>query len=146
MSTLQWGALGSVSNLIVNATIASLAKNTISTLTEFDNTTGKVQRIQLTLNLGSAAFAAGDYVQIICVPSSDGAGTAYPTLDINNMANYVRSTLYLRAATAAQLEMDPFIEMPIGKSKWGIYAAVTPATLAATGNTLDAYSTPDAIV
>lgn len=146
MSSFKWGTIGGVLNLIVNATIASLAKNTISTLTEYDNTSGKVQRVQLTLNLGSAAFVGGDYVQILLVPSSDLAGAAYPTLDANNMANYVATTLNLRGATAAQLESDNKIELPAGKFKVGIYAAITPANLAASGNTLDAYSTPNDVV
>lgn len=139
-----YGAVGAKMALLT----AELNALGVSTLTaagpEINNSTGYMMG-QLALHLGSAAFVAGNAIDVFLVPSNDTAGTTYPTatsLAAWAGANYKVATININGSTAAQNEQFFPVIIPLGKFKaYAASVAGTP-TLAATGNTLDLYPTP----
>ena len=79
------------------------------------------------------------------VPSSDTAGTTYPTVTSAAAwggANYFVGSIAINGSTAAQNETLYVPYIPLGKFKTYLLTGGTCPTLAATGNTLDLYPTP----
>lgn len=145
VANFLWGADGTVLHCLTTE-LNSLANGTLTTLgPEKDNTSGAFQMGQLYVHLASAAFVDPSYIQIFIVPSSDNAGTAYPTFHsgtAGNLANYLAATIYLNGATVAQDEIMAYITIPPGKFKVLALTGGSCPTLAASGNTVDLYPTP----
>lgn len=139
-----WGPVGAVQHLLTTE-MNSLA---VSTLTaagpEINNSSGYQQGL-LYLHLASAAFVAGNIVNVYFVASSDTAGTTYPT--VTSLAawggsNYYVGTISINGSTAAQNETLFVPYIPLGKFKTYLATAGSCPTLGASGNTLDLYPTP----
>ncbi len=144
VANFLWGSAGSVMNLLTTE-LNSLAAATLTAIGPEINNSSGYQMGQLHIYLASAAFVDGNYIQIFLVPSSDTAGTAYPTAHSNaagNLANYLAATVYINGATAAQHETFPYVSIPLGKFKTYALTGGTPPTLASSGNTVDIYPTP----
>lgn len=140
-----WGGVGSVYHLLTTE-LNSLA---IATATaagpEIDNTTNKYQLGQLYVHMGSAAFVAGNFINIYLVPSSDTAGTTYPTFTsaaAGAWSNYLAGVVYINGSTAVQNEILANIVIPLGKFKCYAFTGGSCPSLAASGNTVDLYPTP----
>lgn len=100
---------------------------------------------QLFLALASAAFVAPSYASVFLVPSSDTAGSVYPTFTsaaAAALSNYLVATMFINGSTAAQNETFPYIPIPLGKFKALILTGGSCPTLAGSGSTLDLYPTP----
>lgn len=138
-----WGAAGSVMNALTTE-LNSLANAAGGALgPEINNSTG-YQMCQVSVHLGSAAFTAASYVQILFVPSTDAAGAAYPTSTATAsmpIQNYLAATIYVYPSTAAQDEIMAYVPLPLGKFKVALVNR-TGVTLAASGNTVNLYPTP----
>ncbi len=139
-----WGTTGSVMHLLTTE-LNSLAASTLTAYgPEINNTTGP-QLGQFYLQLGSAAWVAGNFLAVYIMPSSDTAGGAYPTLGTfaqEALANYLAGVIYIKGTTAAQTAVLPNIIIPSGKFKtFAAFGGTTP-TSASSGNSLDLYPTP----
>jgi len=139
-----WGAAGAVSHLLTTE-LDALANGTLSALGPEINNSSGYQMGQLYISLASAAFVAPSYISIYLVPSSDTAGTNYPTFTsaaAAALSNYLAATIYINGSTAAQKEIFPYVAIPLGKFKTlGLTGGSCP-TLASSGNTVDLYPTP----
>lgn len=139
-----WGAVGSKIALLTTELNALGVSTLTAASPEINNSIGYQQGL-LYLHLASAAFVAGNRLDVYFVPSSDTAGTTYPT--VTSLAawggnNYYVGSISINGSTAAQNETLFVPYIPLGKFK--VYAATgagTP-TLGATLNTLDLYPTP----
>ncbi len=139
-----YGAAGTVMNLLTTE-LNSLANGTLSAIGPEINNSSGYQMGQLTVTLASAAFVAPSYINIYLVPSSDTAGTAYPTFTsaaAAALSNYLVAVVYINGSTAAQKEMYPYVPIPLGKFKTLALTGGSTPTLAASGNTVDLYPTP----
>jgi hypothetical protein len=141
-----WGSAGTVVNLLTTE-LNSLAVDTMTGAGPEINNSSGYQVGQLYLNLGSAAFVAGNYVKVFFVPSGDTAGNNYPTVGTaaqwaGAMANYLAGVVYINGTTAAQKENLRNVQIPLGKFKTYLLTSGACPTLAASGNTLDLYPTP----
>lgn len=144
-SEIKPGAIGNVVPAMTNAEIgASLATITLSGYgTEYNNSNNYTNAF-LNVTLGSAAFVAGNMLELFCMNSDDLAGVGYPTLRTyaqEALASYRVATIYIPGTTAAQ-KMNPVepIKLTPGKSKFfcATSGASCPA-LAATGNAINLY-------
>ena len=139
-----WSAVGSKIALLTTE-LNSLAEDSYSAASgEIDNSSVKAQMGTLTLHLGSAAFAAGDYVNVYFVPADDHATSGtFPTgLQDGNSDNYFAGTINIYDTTAAQNETLPYVTIPPGYFKVYLRTSSGCPTLASSGNTLDLYPTP----
>ena len=144
-TTVQWGSVGTVMNLLTTE-LNSLPINNLTALgPEINNTTG-AQMGMLHIHVASAAFTDPSTFNVYLVPSSDTAGTAYPTFAATgpqgNLANYLAATVYIHGTSAAQDETFPYVTIPPGKFKALVLTGGSCPTLAASGNTVDLYPTP----
>lgn len=145
VQNVNWGNVGAVKHLLTTE-MNSLLGSTLSALgPEIDNTNGP-QIGQLALSLASAAFAAGNYVNVYFLPSNDLAGGSYKTLgtfsqESGALSNYLAATIYIKGTTAAQLEVFANVQLPAGKFKAFVATGGACPTLASSGNTLDLYPT-----
>jgi len=122
-------------------TLVSLMDNEWTDLSdEIDNSTNKYDRVDLYLDLASAAFTGSDSaIEIYLVPCVDG--TNYPTWTGNTTSDAPENaffwvgTIPLKAATQAQDGVLIGVELPNGKYKWGARNRGN-VTLASSGNTL----------
>jgi len=144
-SSFKYGAIGSVIHAMTNSEIgASLATLTLSGLSsEYDNTTNAYIECLVNLQLGSAAFVAGNVFSLFCLPSRDLAGAAYPTLRTyaqETLYNYKIADIGIPGTTAAQeVNFWPVI-IPPGKMKFFCATSGTSCpALAASGNLVDLY-------
>jgi hypothetical protein len=144
-TTFSWGAVGS-SIAALGTELNSLAVATLTALgTQIDNTVNNYQLCQVSCHFGSAAFVTGNYIQIFFVPSSDTAGTTYPTFTSAAAAalqNYLAATIYINGSTAVQNEFLTNVIMPLGKFKVLALTGGSCPTLASSGNTVTLYPTP----
>lgn len=140
-----WGSVGSVMNLLTTE-LNSLAVNTATAAgPEITNTTG-YQVGQIYVHMASAAFVTGNYINIYLVPSAATAGTTYPTFTsaaAGAWSNYLAATIYINGSTAAQNEILTNVTIPLGKFKAYAITGGSCPTLAASGNTVDLYPTPN---
>lgn len=144
MADIKFGAPGSIVNAMTNTEIgASLAANTLSGYgAEFNNSNNYTHAL-VKVALGSAAFVAGNYLDLFCMPSDDLAGAGYPTLRTlaqEALANYRVATIGIPGTTAAQ-KMNFFaIQLYLGKQKFfcATGGASVPS-LASSGNAIDLY-------
>lgn len=139
-----WGAVGSVMHLLTTE-LNSLAVATATAAgPEINNTTG-YQTGQIYVHMASAAFVTGNYINIYLVPSSDTAGTTYPTFTsaaAGGWSNYLVATIAINGSTAVQNEIYTNVSIPLGKFKAYAITGGSCPTLAATLNTVDLYPTP----
>jgi hypothetical protein len=130
---------------LLTTELNSLANGTLAAIgPEINNSTG-YQVGQLTITMASAAFVAPSYIAVYLVPSSDTAGTAYPTFTsaaAAGLSNYLVGVVAINGSTAAQKEMLPNISIPLGKFKALALTSGSCPTLGASGNTVDLYPTP----
>lgn len=148
-TTFSWGVVGTVIAALTTE-LNALAVGTLTALgPQIDNTLAgsgpAAQLCQISVHLGSAAFVAGNYINIYFVPSSDLAGTTYPTFTsaaAAALSNYLAATIYINGSTAAQNEFLTNAIMPAGKFKPLAMTGGSCPTLAATGNTVNLYPTP----
>ncbi len=147
MANFLWGTPGSAYNLLTTE-MNSLAVNTPTAAgPQIDNSTNKYQLGALILTLASAAFVAGNIVNVYLVPSNDLAGTAYPTFTsaaAGGWPNYLAATIAVNGSTAAQKEIMLNVWIPPGKFKAYVITGGGCPTLASSGNTLDLIPTPPA--
>lgn len=139
-----WGAVGSKIALLTTE-MNALAAATLTAAGPEINNSGGFQQGLLSLHLASAAFVAGNYVQVFLVPSNDTAGTTYPTVTSAAAwagANYLVGTIYINGSTAVQNETLWVPYIPLGKFKTYLLTGGAAPTLGATLNTLDLYPTP----
>lgn len=140
-----WGGVGSAYNLLTTE-LNSLATATATAAgPQIDNTTNKYQLGQIYVHLASAAFVTGNYINIYLVPSSDTAGTTYPTFTsaaAGAWSNYLAATIAINGSTAAQNEIYTNVIIPLGKFKAYAITGGSCPTLGASGNTVDLYPTP----
>jgi hypothetical protein len=143
-SPFTWGAVGSVLNLLTTE-LNSLANGTLTALGPEINNSSGYQMGMLHIHLASAAFVAPSWVNIYLVPSSDLAGTTYPTFTSATAAalsNYLAATVYINGSTAAQDETFPYVTIPPGKFKVLALTGGSCPALASSGNTVDLFPTP----
>lgn len=144
-TTTSWGGVGSAIAAL-GTELNSLAVGTLTALgVQIDNTVNNYQLCQISVHLASAAFVAGNWIQIFFVPSSDTAGTAYPTFTsaaAAGLQNYLAATIYINGSTAAQNEAEQFIPVPLGKFKVLALTGGSCPALASSGNTVTLYPTP----
>lgn len=139
-----WGPVGSVMHLLTTE-LNSLAVATATVAGPEINNTSGYQLGQLYVHMASAAFVTGNFVNIYLVPSSDTAGTTYPTFTsaaAGGWSNYLVGTVYINGSTAAQNEILPNVIIPLGKFKAYAITGGSCPTLAGTLNTVDLYPTP----
>jgi hypothetical protein len=111
---------------------------------EINNSTG-YQLGQLYVHMASAAFVAGNFINIYLVPSNNTAGTIYPTFTsaaAGAWSNYLAGAVYINGSTAAQNEILSNVIIPLGKFKTYAITGGSCPTLAGTLNTVDLYPTP----
>lgn len=141
-----YGPVGTVAHLLTTE-LNSLAVSTATVAgPEINNTTG-YQTGQIYVHMASAAFVSGNYISVYLVPSSDTAGTTYPTFTsaaAGAWANYLSATVYINGSTAAQNEIYQNVQIPLGKFKVYAITGGSCPTLASSGNTIDLYPTPSA--
>lgn len=145
-----WGAVGTVMNLLTTE-LNSLASGSGGAYGPEINNSGGQQLGQLHLHLASnsLAFATASYVNVYLVPSSDTAGTVYPTYTSGasfalSEQNYLVATIALNPKTQSANVVDeivPYVPIPLGKFKC-ILVNQAGVTLPASGNTLNLYPTP----
>lgn len=143
VTNFLWGTVGSVMHLLTTE-LNSLANGAGSAIGPEINNSGGYQQGMLSLHLGSAAFTASSYVQVLLIPSTDLAGAAYPTSTAGASipaSNYLAGVIYIYPSTAAHDEMLLNVTIPPGKWK-AVLVNNTGVALAASGNTLDLYPTP----
>ncbi len=139
-----WGSVGSVMNLLTTELNALATATATAAGPEITNSSG-YQLGQIYVHMGSAAFVAGNFINIYLVPSSDTAGATYPTFTsaaAGAWANYLAGTVYINGSTAVQNEILPYVTIPLGKFKAYAITGGSCPTLAATTNTVDLYPTP----
>lgn len=139
----QWGAIGAPVRLM-DTQLTSLGVSTLSVYgSEINNTLGPLQG-QITANFGSAAFVFGNVLSVYAMPSSDLAGTVYPTLRLStqeNLFNYKIADIPIPGTTAAQVAMVGGVQIPGGKVK--IFAMTNSGCPVLVQSTyLDFYPTP----
>ena len=139
-----WGAVGTKIALLTTELNGLAADSYSAASGEINNSSVKAQMGTLTLHLDSAAFVAGDYVNVYFVPADDHATSGtYPTgLQDGNSSNYLAGTIYIYGTTAAQNETLPYVTIPPGYFKVYLRTSAGCPEFAATGNTLDLYPTP----
>jgi hypothetical protein len=148
-TTFFWGTIGSVKHLLTDTELApsgtGLAAATLSILgPEIDNTGGAIVGV-LAVGLGSAAFVAGNVLEIYWLPSFDLAGGSYATLGTAAqmpLQNYRIASVGIKGTTAAQKEVYVDVRLPAGKGKCFAQTLFSTPTLANSGNSVDFYPTP----
>lgn len=143
-TTFSWGTVGTVAHLLTTE-LNSLAVNTPTAAGPEINNSSAYQWGQLYLHMASAAFVAGNFINIYFVPSSDTAGGTYPTFTsaaAGGWSNYLAATIAINGSTAAQNEMLADVRIPLGKFKVYAITGGSCPTLASSGNTVDLYPTP----
>lgn len=147
-TTLSWGATGAVAHLLTTE-MNSLAAGALTAAgPEINNTVANGMGWQqgiLSLHLASAAFVAGNYVQVFLVPSNDTAGTTYPTVTSAAAwggSNYYAGSIQINGSTAVQNESIFVPNIPSGKFKTYLLTGGGAPNLGATLNTLDLFPTP----
>ncbi len=147
--TFSYGAIGSVIHLLTDTQLApagtGLAVTTLSALgAEIDNTNGPIYGT-LAIGLGSAAFVAGNVIEIYAYPSFDLAGGSYGSLGTaaqEPLANYRIASIGIKGTTAAQKMTLTDVKIPSGKFKCFAQTLTGVPSLANSGNTVDFYPTP----
>lgn len=145
-----WGAVGTTMNLLTTE-LNSLATGSGTAYGPEINNSSGYQLGQLTIHLASnsSAFTTASYVSVFLVPSTDTAGTAYPTYTSGSSyklseQNYLVATIAINPATQSANVVDetvPYVPIPLGKFKC-ILVNQSGVTLPASGNTVNLYPTP----
>lgn len=143
-----WAPVGAVAHLLTTELNALATATLTAAGPEINNTVANSMGWQqgiLSIHLASAAFVAGNIINVYFVPSNDLAGTTYPT--VTSLAawggnNYWAATISINGSTAAQNETVFVPYIPPGKFKTYLATAGSCPTLGATLNTLDLYPTP----